>query len=155
MAITKLSRREFDQDTSRARKAARSGPVIITERGRPAHVLLTFRDYQRLTLDTGSVIDILGLPPGVEDVELEIPAMRDLARPADLDTKLVSERRLERVRKADRMAMAEKPSALRTEEYFRERASRADPDKAREILSRAGKGNPPVAGDELPASRAR
>lgn len=33
--------------------------------------------------------------------------------------------------------------------YFRERADRADVDRAREILERAGKGNPPVAGDEL------
>lgn len=48
------------------------------------------------------------------------------------------------------VAVAEKLSAFRTEAYFRERASRADIDAAREILSRAGKGNPPVAADELP-----
>ena len=48
------------------------------------------------------------------------------------------------------VAVAEKLSALRTEAYFRERTSRADVDEAREILSRAGKGNPPLAGDELP-----
>lgn len=48
------------------------------------------------------------------------------------------------------VAVAEKLSALRTEAYFRERASRADVDAARKILSRAGKGKPPLAGDELP-----
>ncbi|MCP3960377.1 MAG: hypothetical protein GY719_21240 [bacterium] len=48
------------------------------------------------------------------------------------------------------VAVAEKLSALRTEAYFRERASSADLDEAREILSRAGKGNPPLAGDEVP-----
>ena len=47
------------------------------------------------------------------------------------------------------VAVAEKLSALRTEAYFRERSARADLGKAREILSRAGKGNPPVPGDEL------
>ena len=47
------------------------------------------------------------------------------------------------------VAVAEKLSALRTEAYFRERASRANLDQAREILSRAGKGKPPLAGDEL------
>jgi hypothetical protein len=47
------------------------------------------------------------------------------------------------------VAVAEKLSALRTEAYFRERAARADLGKAREILSRAGKGNPPVAGDKV------
>lgn len=51
------------------------------------------------------------------------------------------------------VAIAEKLSALRTESYFREQAEQADLDKAREILQRAGKGNPPVKGDELPARR--
>lgn len=46
-------------------------------------------------------------------------------------------------------AVAEKLSALRTDSYFDERAARADKAAAREILSRAGKGNPPVKGDEL------
>jgi hypothetical protein len=41
-------------------------------------------------------------------------------------------------------------SRLRTEEYFAERARRADPAKIARILKRVGKGNPPVAGDELP-----
>lgn len=46
-------------------------------------------------------------------------------------------------------AVAEKLSALRTDSYFDERAARADKAGALEILSRAGKGNPPVKGDEL------
>ncbi|MFY9681368.1 MAG: toxin-antitoxin system HicB family antitoxin [Candidatus Sulfotelmatobacter sp.] len=49
------------------------------------------------------------------------------------------------------VAVAEKVSALRTEEYFRERASRADRSETLRILERAGKGNAPVGGDELPA----
>jgi HicB-like protein involved in pilus formation len=47
------------------------------------------------------------------------------------------------------VAVAEKVSALRTEEYFRERAGRADRRETLRILARAGKGNPPIAGDEL------
>jgi prevent-host-death family protein len=84
MSISKVSSREFNQHTSRAKDAARSGPVIITERGRPAHVLLSFEAYQRLVGSKGSIIEALGQPPGVEDVELEIPPLRDPARPADL-----------------------------------------------------------------------
>lgn len=84
MTITKLSSREFNQDVSRAKKAAKTGPVLITDRGRPAHVLLTFEDYQKLAEERGGIIDMLGLPTGVEDVELEFPPLRDLARPADL-----------------------------------------------------------------------
>ena len=83
MSITTLSSREFNQDTSRAKKAATEGPVFITDRGSPAHVLLSIEEYQRLTGGQASVIDKLGLPPGVEDVELEIPPMRDLARAVD------------------------------------------------------------------------
>jgi len=83
MAITTLSSREFNQDASGAKKAAKSGPVFITDRGRPAHVLLTIEEYQRITGGQQKIADLLALP-GIEDVELEIPSLRDFARPADL-----------------------------------------------------------------------
>jgi hypothetical protein len=47
------------------------------------------------------------------------------------------------------VAVAEKLSALRTEDYFRERASRANLAKVQRILKRTGRGKPPVAGDEI------
>ncbi len=47
------------------------------------------------------------------------------------------------------VAVAEKLSALRTEDYFRERAARANVKRAKTILARAGRGNPPIPGDEL------
>jgi hypothetical protein len=47
------------------------------------------------------------------------------------------------------VAVAEKLSALRTEDYFRERAARANIAKATKILKRAGKGKPPIPGDEI------
>lgn len=48
------------------------------------------------------------------------------------------------------VAVAEKLSALRTEEYFRERGRRANRAETLRILERAGKGNAPVEGDKLP-----
>jgi HicB family len=48
------------------------------------------------------------------------------------------------------VALAEKVSALRTEEYFQERIRRANRSETLRILDRAGKGNPPREGDELP-----
>ena len=48
------------------------------------------------------------------------------------------------------VAVAEKLSALRTEEYFRERGERGDIKKAKSILKRTGRGKPPLRGDELP-----
>jgi hypothetical protein len=46
------------------------------------------------------------------------------------------------------VAVAEKLSALRSEDYFRERAGRGAVRKAKRVLKRAGHGNAPVAGDE-------
>jgi hypothetical protein len=46
-------------------------------------------------------------------------------------------------------AVAEKLSALRTEKHFRQRSNRADLPQAKRILNRAGKGKPPVPGDEI------
>jgi prevent-host-death family protein len=76
-----MSSREFNQDTGGAKKAAEHGPVFITDRGRPAHVLLTFEAYEEL-VGSGHVLDRLGEPAGIEDVELVVPVSRDDARPA-------------------------------------------------------------------------
>jgi hypothetical protein len=51
------------------------------------------------------------------------------------------------------VAVAEKVSTLRTAEYFRERAGRANRRETLQILARAGKGNPPQKGDELPPNK--
>ena len=84
MTITTLSGREFNQDTSRAKKAATEGPVFITDRGKPAHVLLSIEDYRRLAGNGGSIIDLLSLE-GAGDVAFDPPRAADeLFRPADL-----------------------------------------------------------------------
>jgi prevent-host-death family protein len=83
MAITTFSSREFNQDTSGAKKAAEKGPVIITDRGRPAHVLLTFEDYKKVTGSRVKIADLLAMP-GVEEIQIELPRLRDLPRPVDL-----------------------------------------------------------------------
>jgi hypothetical protein len=53
------------------------------------------------------------------------------------------------------VAVAEKVSSMRTEEYFRARAQRADRGKTLRILKRAGKRNRPASGDELPRDSAQ
>jgi len=83
MTITTLSSREFNQDTGRAKKAAKDGPVFITDRGKPAHVLLSIEAYRRLLGSRQNIADLLAMP-GDEDVELDLPPRRDLARAADL-----------------------------------------------------------------------
>lgn len=82
MSITTVTSREFNQNVSDVKRAAQSGPVFITDRGRPAHVLLSIEDYRRLTGEQPKIADLLALP-GSEDVALDIAPSRDLATPAD------------------------------------------------------------------------
>ncbi|HQT90130.1 MAG TPA: type II toxin-antitoxin system Phd/YefM family antitoxin [Acidiphilium sp.] len=83
MTITTLSSREFNQDTSRAKKAASTGPVFITDRGRPAHVLLSIEEYQRITVGHRKIADALAMP-GLADIEFDPPRVSIGLRPADL-----------------------------------------------------------------------
>jgi prevent-host-death family protein len=83
MPITTLSSREFNQDTGRAKKAAADGPVFITDRGKPAHVLLSIEEYQRITRGKLSLAEALSMP-GLSDIELEIPPRRSSIRDVDL-----------------------------------------------------------------------
>ncbi len=82
MAITTLSSREFNQDTSRAKKASSKGPVFITDRGKPAHVLLSIEDYQSLSGQRRSVLDALSMP-GLAAIEFDPPKLQINVRPAD------------------------------------------------------------------------
>ncbi len=85
MTTKKLTSREFNQDTGGAKKAAKDGPVYITDRGQPSHVLLTFADFQRLAANRPSIIELLAQPPGVEDINFHAPTSTDTATPADFD----------------------------------------------------------------------
>jgi len=83
--VTTLSSREVSRNPGRAKRASRRGPVIITDRGKPAHVLLSYEEYQRLTARhrQTNIIDELGLPPGVADLPVEFPSSRELAPRTD------------------------------------------------------------------------
>jgi hypothetical protein len=84
MSITTLSSREFNQDTSRAKQATRKGPVFITDRGRPAHVLLTIDEYRKLTGGPMTLADALA-QSGHSDFEFDPAKIRGrLSKPLDL-----------------------------------------------------------------------
>lgn len=84
MTITTVSSREFNQDVTRAKRAAEHGPVFITDRGKPAHVLLSIEEYRRLTDKRRNLVEALSMP-GLADIEVEFPRSRELARPADFE----------------------------------------------------------------------
>jgi prevent-host-death family protein len=84
VAITTISSREFNQDTSGAKKAAKRGPVIITDRGRPAHVLLTIEEFRKIVDKHESIVDLLAMP-NADEVGFNPPRLGGrLHRAADL-----------------------------------------------------------------------
>ena len=85
MPATSLSSREFNQDTSKAKRASANGPVFITDRGRPAHVLLSIEEYQRLRGPRRNLAETLYMPglEDLEDIELETSLPPEEPRAAD------------------------------------------------------------------------
>ncbi|RPH42830.1 MAG: type II toxin-antitoxin system Phd/YefM family antitoxin [Burkholderiales bacterium] len=81
--ITTISSRSFNQDVGSAKRAAEQGPVIITDRGEPAYVLLRHEDWRRLRGERSSLRQALELP-GVEDIEFEAPRLGEVTRTVDL-----------------------------------------------------------------------
>jgi PHD/YefM family antitoxin component YafN of YafNO toxin-antitoxin module len=63
-------------------KTAAAGPVFITDRGKPAHVLLIIEDYQRIMSQHRNIVEALSMP-GLSDIALECPRLREIARSAD------------------------------------------------------------------------
>ncbi len=82
--MTTLSSREFNQETSRAKRAALEGPVFITDRGVPAHVLLSIDEYRRLTAGSMSLKAAVQMPSS-EDIEFDPPRLSSLARSVDFE----------------------------------------------------------------------
>jgi prevent-host-death family protein len=61
-----VSSRDFNQDVSNAKRAARIEPVFITDRGKPTHVLMSIENFRHLTGQTESMVDLLAMPDAVE-----------------------------------------------------------------------------------------
>lgn len=61
MNITTISSREFNQDLSKAKRSSLKGPVFITDRGKPAHVLLSMSDYNNMMNHHDSIVDLIGI----------------------------------------------------------------------------------------------
>jgi hypothetical protein len=78
------SSREFNQDASGAKRAAKHGPVFIADRGRPAHVLLTVEVYQRITGTRSNIADLLAMTDGDEDIPFDPLRSRKVHRPKKL-----------------------------------------------------------------------
>lgn len=63
-----ISSRDLNRDVSAAKRAANDGPVVITDRGQPAYVLVTFEEFQRRKAGGSTIIERLSMP---DDIEIE------------------------------------------------------------------------------------
>jgi len=82
MQARTLSSREFNQDISSAKRAAKIAPVIITDRGKPSHVLLSIDEYQKITGQQKTVVELLSMS---EDIDFEPEKMtNNIFEAADL-----------------------------------------------------------------------
>lgn len=72
-----MTSREFNQDLAKAKRVATEGPLIITDRGRPAYVLMRHDEYERLALPKKSIVDMLRDDRPEADFDFEFPRLSD------------------------------------------------------------------------------
>ena len=79
--MTTMSAREFNQDVSAAKRAASTGPVVITDRGKPAFVLLSIDAYRRMGEDGFDLVERLSMDDDIDidfdplDINLNVPKL--------------------------------------------------------------------------------
>jgi prevent-host-death family protein len=67
-----MTSREFNQDTARAKREAKNGPVFVTDRGKPTHVLLSVEEFERMKEPRRSILDALH-DPASANIDLPLP----------------------------------------------------------------------------------
>ncbi len=78
----KMSSREFNQDVGKAKRESLVNPVIITERGKPCHVLINYEEYLKLKGYQPRITDLLSL---ADDIEFELEKINLTAKQVDFD----------------------------------------------------------------------
>ena len=81
--MSTLTSRELNHDVSSAKKAAQNGPVIITDRGKPSHVLMTYDEFKRLSGKRRSLIETLSMP-GLSEIDFSPERVEIYSRTVDL-----------------------------------------------------------------------
>jgi prevent-host-death family protein len=84
MSVKTISSREFNQAASRAKQAAKKGPVFITDRGRPSFVLLNIDEYHQLSNEGKSIVELLRMPDDTPKFDFDPPRIGYIAKEVDL-----------------------------------------------------------------------
>lgn len=74
----------FNRDSGAAKRASADGVVIITDRGTPSHVLMTYDEYQRLTTKQRTIGEALAMPEAA-DIEFDPTPLNIALEPATFD----------------------------------------------------------------------
>jgi prevent-host-death family protein len=81
--MQKITSRQFNQDVGAAKRAASKSPVMITDRGKPAHVLLTYEAWRALGGPRRDLAASLSMP-GLSEIDFDPPKATIGLREADL-----------------------------------------------------------------------
>ena len=76
MAHTVITSREFNHDAAAAKRAAKQGPVHITNRGELEAVLLSAEAYRKLSEGQSKITELLAYPAAAE-IEFTPERLRD------------------------------------------------------------------------------
>jgi PHD/YefM family antitoxin component YafN of YafNO toxin-antitoxin module len=74
--MSMMSSPEFNQDQGKAKKLTESGPVIITDRGKPSYVLLAYDEYEKLAQKGKSIAELLSMDAD-DDIDFDPPKLED------------------------------------------------------------------------------
>ena len=81
MSIHTVPSRDFSRDLGAAKRLTATGPVFITDRGKPTFAFFKIEDHYKLSGKTNaSIVDLLALPgddiafdPPRADIRLQVP----------------------------------------------------------------------------------
>jgi PHD/YefM family antitoxin component YafN of YafNO toxin-antitoxin module len=80
-----MTSREFNQSVSKAKVVALSEPVLVTDRGHPQHVLLSYDSYLKLTGGEKTLLESFAALPDTSDIDVEFRRSKELPRAAVFD----------------------------------------------------------------------
>ena len=83
---TTFTSREFNQNTAGAKRAAENGPVFITDRGKPAYVLMSMEDFRSLERkEPQSLAEALADTSKEGDFDYDFPEFKNVSKGFEFD----------------------------------------------------------------------
>ncbi len=67
--MKRVTSREFNQDVSQAKRLARYEPVLVTDRGKPTHVLMSVEAFREMSGQYASITSLLAAPAGAPTLD--------------------------------------------------------------------------------------